>query len=103
LVAPLAQFVGRGGAAANIAASALLLTFGLGLVANHPQRFPNRSRKSATKQVEIPAIRQPDSDGNLGFASFTLRRKVLCDIVCQESVALEETRIQPIPGTQPSV
>jgi hypothetical protein len=39
----------RGGAAANIAASALLLTFGLGLVANHPQRIPEQVKEERNK------------------------------------------------------
>ncbi len=39
----------RGGTAANMAASALLLTFGLGLVANHPQRIPDRVKEERDK------------------------------------------------------
>ena len=39
----------RGGTAANIAASALLLTFGLGLVANHPQRIPDQVKEERDK------------------------------------------------------
>jgi hypothetical protein len=39
----------RGGTAANIAASALLMTFGLGLVANHPQRIPEQVREERDK------------------------------------------------------
>lgn len=39
----------RGGTAANFAASALLLTFGLGLVANHPQRIPDQVREERDK------------------------------------------------------
>jgi hypothetical protein len=39
----------RGGAAANIAASALLLTFGMGLVANHPQRIPEQVKEERDK------------------------------------------------------
>jgi hypothetical protein len=39
----------RGGTAANIAASALLMTFGLGLVANHPQRIPEQVREEHDK------------------------------------------------------
>jgi uncharacterized membrane protein len=39
----------RGGTAANIAASALLLTFGMGLVATHPQRIPEQVREGRDK------------------------------------------------------
>ncbi|HTB66335.1 MAG TPA: hypothetical protein VK727_08905 [Steroidobacteraceae bacterium] len=39
----------RGGAAANFAASALLLTFGMGLVANHPQRIPDQVKEERDK------------------------------------------------------
>jgi hypothetical protein len=39
----------RGGAAANIAASALLLTFGMGLVSNHPQRIPEQVKEERNK------------------------------------------------------
>ena len=39
----------RGGTAANIAASALLLTFGMGLVANHPQRIPEQVKQERDK------------------------------------------------------
>ena len=39
----------RGGAGANIAASALLLTFGMGLVANHPQRIPEQVKEERDK------------------------------------------------------
>jgi hypothetical protein len=39
----------RGGTAANIAASALLLTFGMGLVANHPQRIPDQVKEQRDK------------------------------------------------------
>ena len=39
----------RGGTAANLAASALLLTFGMGLVATHPQRIPQNVQEERDK------------------------------------------------------
>ena len=39
----------RGGTAANLAASALLLTFGMGLVATHPQRTTAQVREQRNK------------------------------------------------------
>jgi hypothetical protein len=39
----------RGGTAANIAASALLLTFGMGLVATNPQRIPEQVQEERDK------------------------------------------------------
>lgn len=39
----------RGGTAANVIASALLMAFGLGLVANHPQRIPEQVKEERDK------------------------------------------------------
>jgi hypothetical protein len=39
----------RGGTAANMAASVLLLTIGLGLVATHPQRIPEQVQEERDK------------------------------------------------------
>jgi hypothetical protein len=39
----------RGGTAANLAASALLLTFGMGLVTTHPQRSIERLQEERDK------------------------------------------------------
>ena len=39
----------RGGTAANFAASALLLTFGMGLVTTHPQRIPDQVQEERDK------------------------------------------------------
>jgi hypothetical protein len=39
----------RGGTAANMAASALLLTFGMGLVATNPQRIPEQVQEERDK------------------------------------------------------
>jgi hypothetical protein len=39
----------RGGTAANIAASALLLAFGMGLVGTHPQRIPEQVNEERDK------------------------------------------------------
>ncbi len=39
----------RGGTAANIAASALLLTLGMGLVTTHPQRIPEQVQQERDK------------------------------------------------------
>lgn len=39
----------RGGTAANLTASALLLTFGMGLVTTHPQRTPERVQEERDK------------------------------------------------------
>lgn len=39
----------RGGTTANMAASALLLAFGMGLVANHPQRIPEQVKEERDK------------------------------------------------------
>jgi hypothetical protein len=39
----------RGGTAANVAASALLLAFGMGLVATHPQRIPEQVQEERDK------------------------------------------------------
>jgi hypothetical protein len=39
----------RGGTAANIAASALLLTLGMGLVTTHPQRIPEKVQEERDK------------------------------------------------------
>jgi len=49
----------RGGTAVNLAASALLLTFGMGLVATHPQRIPEQVQeerdKSGGESADPPA------------------------------------------------
>jgi hypothetical protein len=39
----------RGGTAANMAASVLLLTFGMGLVTTHPQRIPDQVKEERDK------------------------------------------------------
>ena len=39
----------RGGTAANLAASALLLTFGMGLITSHPQRIPEKVQQERRK------------------------------------------------------
>jgi hypothetical protein len=39
----------RGGTAANMAASVLLLAFGMGLVATHPQRIPEQVKQERDK------------------------------------------------------
>jgi hypothetical protein len=55
----------RGGTAANIAASALLLTFGPGLVANHPQRIPDQVKEERDKTGGMAAIHRPDAGAKL--------------------------------------